>query len=140
MPFFVPNFKTNFMKYLVVILLTVFLTNNSFSQEGSESGAFLSIKSDTLNFGTLNKTEDATRKIEITNTGNKPLIINDCKGSCGCTVPQCPEQTILPGESDFISISYDNKSNSGPFKKTVTIKSNAINRVVYIKVQGEVIE
>lgn len=128
------------MKYIYSIFLATLLSINLSAQEEKIDGAFLSLEIDTLNFGELNKEEDASREIKVTNSGNKPLIITDCNGSCGCTVPECPTVAILPGKSDYISISYDNKSNSGPFKKTVTIKSNAVNRVVYLKVQGNVIE
>lgn len=129
------------MKWLFPLFLTCFLTSTVLSQNPkTKEGAFLSLKIDTLNFGELTKEDNATKEISVTNTGDQPLIITDCKGSCGCTVPICPTKMIPPGKSEFISISYDNKNNSGPFKKTVTIKSNAINKVVYLKVFGNVVE
>ena len=77
------------------------------------------------------------RKLKLTNTGNADLIITSCKGSCGCTVPKCPDYKLLPGKSGEIKIVYDTK-RIGAFSKTVTIKSNATNNTVYIKVTGEV--
>ncbi|MDO7740886.1 MAG: DUF1573 domain-containing protein, partial [Flavobacteriales bacterium] len=36
-------------------------------------------------FGTLEEGESATHIFEFTNTGTEPLILDKCKGSCGCT-------------------------------------------------------
>ena len=37
-----------------------------------------------------------THIFTFTNTGDNPLILDKCKGSCGCTVPQCPKEPIAP--------------------------------------------
>ena len=47
-------------------------------------------------------------------------IISKCKGSCGCTVPECPKEPILPGESGLIKVNYDEK-RVGSFNKSITI-------------------
>ncbi|MCB0764967.1 MAG: DUF1573 domain-containing protein, partial [Flavobacteriales bacterium] len=62
----------------------------------------------------------------VTNTGDQPLIITNCQGSCGCTVPKCDTAPILPGASSAISVHYDT-NRTGPFAKSVTINSNATN-------------
>lgn len=123
----------------LTVLFTVAFSLMNFTFQEQQNGAFISINSAELNFGTLKHNVPAERKVIIKNTGNQALIINDCKGSCGCTTPQCPKTPIAPNESDTLTIKYDSKS-LGNFSKTVTIKSNAINHVLYIKIKGTVTE
>ena len=84
--------------------------------------------------------DDPSSKCEFkfTNTGKEPLIISKCKGSCGCTVPECPKEPILPGESAVIKVNYDEK-RVGSFNKSITITSNAKNTTKILKVKGKII-
>jgi hypothetical protein len=101
------------------------------------TGAYIQLDSNSLNYGVIKKDSNGKRIITFKNTGDKPLIITDCNGSCGCTVPTCPTKSILPGNQGIITINYDTK-RLGSFNKTVKIKSNAINHIAYIKVSGTV--
>jgi len=71
----------------------------------------------------------------ITNTGKKPLIITNAKGSCGCTVPTWPREPIAPGKSGIIKVSFNPKGKAGKQNKTVTIMANTdpVNTVLNIK-------
>ena len=125
------------MRFTITFLLLITFATSSFAQKAEVNGAYLSIENDTLNYGIIKMNGNGTRKLKVKNTGNTDLIITSCTGSCGCTVPKCPDYTLLPGKSGEIKIVYDTK-RIGTFSKTVTIKSNAINNTVYIKVTGEV--
>lgn len=94
---------------------------------------------DVVDFGTIEKNSDPIRIIKFKNTGKTPLIITNCKGSCGCTVPKCPKDAIQPGETGELQVRYDT-GRVGPINKTVTVKSNASNGTVYIKVKGKVLD
>ena len=50
-------------------------------------------------FGTITEGSTVKTVVTFTNTGKKPLIISNCSGSCGCTVPVCPKEPIPPGLS-----------------------------------------
>ena len=76
-----------------------------------------------VEFGTIAKGSEPFRTISVMNMGAKPLLISNCSGSCGCTVPTCPTQPILPGESAEIKVRYDTE-RLGAINKTVTIFSN----------------
>ena len=125
------------MKSFILSLFLVVTTFSLSAQLESTDGAFLTIEKDTLDYGTIQKSSNGERFISVKNTGKKPLIITNCDGSCGCTVPTCPQTAIAPGESSQIKIKYDT-SRVGTFNKTVTIKSNAVNHKVYLKVIGTV--
>ena len=126
------------MRFIGTILWILVFSISSIGQENSINGAYLSIENDTLNYGEIRVNSNGERSLKVINTGSEPLIITFCKGSCGCTVPKCPNTKILAGDTSEIKIVYDTKK-IGEFSKTITIKSNAINNTVYIKVIGKVI-
>ena len=98
----------------------------------------IEFESETIDYGSIDQGSDGVRYFKFTNSGKTPLIITNCQGSCGCTVPECPtKEAIMPGESGEIRVKYDTK-RVGPFNKTVTVKSNASNKVVYLKIKGKV--
>lgn len=87
-------------------------------------GAGMVYVTETIDYGTIAQNADGNRKFEFTNNGNKPLIITNAAGSCGCTVPTFPKEPILPGAKGVIGVKYAT-DRVGAFTKTVTITSNA---------------
>ncbi|MEO6894972.1 MAG: DUF1573 domain-containing protein [Ginsengibacter sp.] len=59
------------------------------------------------------------------NTGKKPLVISSAQASCGCTVPEKPEEPIQPGETGILKVVFNTASRPGPAHKTITVVSNA---------------
>ena len=88
-------------------------------------GAGMVFDSETIDYGTVAADSDGNRKFEFTNNGNKPLIITNTQGSCGCTVPTTPKDPIAPGARGFIGVHYATDRAGQPFTKTVTVTSNA---------------
>lgn len=68
------------------------------------------------------------QKLEVTfrfrNSGNKPLIIQSANPSCGCTVPEKPEEPVMPGQEGVIKAVFDSKDRSGTNHKTITVIAN----------------
>ncbi|WP_027420811.1 DUF1573 domain-containing protein [Crocinitomix catalasitica] len=98
-------------------------------------GPKISLDKDVHDYGTIEQGAEGTCVFKVTNTGNAPLIISTCKGSCGCTVPKCTKEPVAPGASTEISVHYDTK-RVGAINKTVTITSNAVDsprKVIRIK-------
>lgn len=71
------------------------------------------------------------------NTGDMPLIISMCKGSCGCLVPSCSREPLAPGDSAVVKVKYDSK-RVGPINKSVTVTSNAVTKRIVLRVTGSV--
>lgn len=90
------------------------------------SGAQITFDKDVHDFGEMKQGGDASYEFKFKNTGTGPLVISNARGSCGCTVPQWPQEPIKPGESNSIKVTYDSK-RVGPINKSVTITSNADN-------------
>ena len=101
------------------------------------NAAVIEFTSDVIDYGTINKGDEPLRVIKFKNTGKSPLVITNCQGSCGCTVPECPKEPIMPGQTGELKVRYDTK-RVGAFNKTVTIKSNASNDTFYLKIKGTV--
>ena len=77
----------------------------------------------------------------FTNTGDKPLVINQAVASCGCTVPTYTKTPVQPGESGTINVTYNGTGKfPGHFRKTITIRSNAKTEMVRLTIEGDMQE
>lgn len=88
-------------------------------------------------YGTIKQGANGECEFTYTNTGTEPLIISNCQGSCGCTVPSCPKEPILPGKKGVIKVHYDTK-RVGMISKSVTVTSNAKSGTVTLQIKGNV--
>ena len=75
-------------------------------------------------FGVMDEGDVVTYYFEFTNTGAEPLILDKCKGSCGCTVPECPKEPIAPGETGKIEVKFNSKGKKNKQTKKVTVTAN----------------
>ncbi len=88
-------------------------------------------------YGNIKQGDNGECEFKFINNGKEPLVISNCMGSCGCTVPQCPKEPILPGKSGVIKVKYDTQ-RVGPIYKTVTINSNAKSGTQTISIKGSI--
>lgn len=98
---------------------------NPFANAPKVEGAGIFFQNETIDYGTIPANSDGKREFVFINNGNKPLIISNAAGSCGCTVPTFPKEPIMPGETGIIGVKYDTTRAGQPFTKNVTITSNA---------------
>lgn len=122
------------MKKIITIL---FVGLFAIAIHAQEKTAKIKFKSETIDYGTIEKGADGVRVFEFTNTGNAPLVITRVYSSCGCTIPKKPDAPILPGENGVIEVKYDTK-RVGPIRKTITVYSNADEPTKAIKIKGKI--
>lgn len=117
----------------------LFLANAQGEAAPDPNAAEIKWESTTIDYGNVTKGDEsnATRYFKFKNVGKSPLIISNCAGSCGCTVPSCPTEPILPGQSGEIKVHYD-INRVGPFTKNVTVNSNAKTPSEVLKIVGTV--
>lgn len=84
----------------------------------------MSFKDEVFDFGTIKEGEKASKVFTFKNTGDKPLIIENAQGSCGCTVPKFPKEPIAPGATGEINVEFNSEGKKGQQEKYVTIKAN----------------
>ena len=92
-------------------------------------------------FGTIKVDTDNNATFVVTNTGDKPLIIEDVSVSCGCTTAEKPEKPIAPGKSDKISVVFHPKPGQlKEQKKSIAITANTDPKVVALDIKAFVKE
>lgn len=94
------------------------------------------------NFGTFSEAEpQQTCIFTYTNTGDKPLIINQAVASCGCTVPEYTKDAVNPGETGQLKVTYNGKGKfPGHFKKSITVRTNGKTEMLRLYVEGDMTE
>src|SRR5437868_10703526 len=58
-------------------------------------------------FGKVTDGEKVEYSYRFKNTGKNPLIVSNATASCGCTVPERPDEPIKPGETGFIKVVFN---------------------------------
>ncbi len=144
------------MKKLIFTLSMVAgLSALTFAQDGHSAGdghnhgatptesaaptSLADIKLDKLthDYGNIKQGENGECEFKFINNGKEPLVITNCQGSCGCTVPVCPKEPILPGKSGVIKVKYDTQRVGGIYK-TVTVNSNAKSGTQTLTIKGSI--
>ena len=88
-------------------------------------------------FGNVKAEVENTTTFKVTNTGDKPLIIENVEASCGCTTPKKPEKPILPGQSDEITVTFkSNPGQTGDQKKSVTVTANTAEKLHTLEIKA----
>lgn len=88
-------------------------------------------------FGEMKKGEKGETEFVITNTGDADLVIIDARATCGCTVPEKPQQPIKPGQSDKIKVAF-NASSAGMQNKQVTLTTNTEEGKKVLRIKANV--
>ena len=126
--------KPKMMKKTVLVLFLGFVSLGIYAQEAT---AKIEFKSETIDYGEIDKGSDGVRVFEFTNTGTAPLVISNVRSSCGCTIPKKPEEPIMPGKTGKIEVKYDT-NRVGPIRKAITVTSNADTPTKVLKIKGTV--
>ena len=90
----------------------------------SSYGQVISFSEDKFSFGDIDNIQQVTRDIEFTNTGDKKLIIERVKASCGCTASKVAKKELEPNETSFVTVSFNPRGRRGKQTKKVTLFSN----------------
>ncbi len=108
-------------------------TNETATQPANPANAI----SDSANYTTiewLDSTRQELGKIKegqtpeiswkFKNTGNKPLVVINAQGTCGCTIAEKPEQPVAPGEEGVIKAKFSSEGRLGVNEKQVIVTTN----------------
>ena len=140
------KYKTRNMKNIITLLLLSFTsafliaqTDMSETAPAKEGGPIMTFEKMDVDYGTIQQHGEPLRVLNFSNTGDEPLVIKNCKGSCGCTVPVWPKEPIMPGESATIEIRYAT-NRLGKINKTVKVTTNEGDVPHVIRVLGTVLK
>tara|TARA_B100001027_G_scaffold157353_1_gene110825 strand:- start:265 stop:729 length:465 start_codon:yes stop_codon:yes gene_type:complete len=95
---------------------------------------------DTYDFGEVKDGELVEVDFNFTNTGKSDLIIFDASASCGCTVPEYPQNiNIEPGQKNKLKVRFDTSNKPGKQMKSVTLTTNTNSGKKIIRLTGFVL-
>jgi hypothetical protein len=78
----------------------------------------------TRDFGKITEGQKLEISFKFKNTGDKPLIIESARASCGCTVAEPPKEPIAPGGEGEIRGSFDSNGKNGTQHKSIYVMAN----------------
>jgi hypothetical protein len=84
----------------------------------------LKLNTSELDFGRARKGVTTIREVPFTNVGKKELVIKSLQGNCTCISAVAGKETIKPGETSTIKISFTPQDRSGTQQKAVTVYTN----------------
>lgn len=132
------------MKQLVLFLSMIFvfggiaLKSQESTETTTENGPKIKFDKKVHNYGKIEKESDGICYFTITNEGNEPLILNNVRAGCKCTVPSWPKEPIAPGESAKIKVKYNTRI-IGKINKSITVTYNGGQSREVLRITGEVI-
>lgn len=77
-----------------------------------------------FDFGEANQGDVVIHKFKFTNTGKVPLTILKARSSCGCTIPEYPEDPIPPGGAGEITAKFNTTGKHDLQKKLIYVTAN----------------
>jgi len=127
------------MKKIALLAFLSFLLSASLFAQNNKKGAVVKFEDLVHDYGSIFQGADGICEFKFTNTGDEPLVLSSVRSSCGCTVPSYPKDPILPGQSNFIKVSYDTK-RLGPISKQITVVSNATEPTIQLSIKGNILQ
>lgn len=124
------------MKKVCIVAFAFLLFINITAQQRTPHISFRKVDHE---FG---KIKEAAGPVSVTfsfiNTGSSPIIIQDVASTCGCTTPEYTKKPVMPGDSGFVKAIFDPNGRPGLFTKDITVKSNADNSPIVLRIKGTV--
>ena len=150
------NNRTSFLKSIVFGLITFLIFSceqdpskkiNAENVKAVEEridkaydSAEIEFEFDSYDFGEVKDGEIVEVDFNFTNSGKSDLIIFDASASCGCTVPEYPQNVnIKPGQSDKLKVRFDTANKPGKQIKSVTLTTNTNSGKKIIRISGFVL-
>lgn len=99
----------------------------------------IKVNADKYDFGKIKQGVPVTTFFTITNTTDKPVVIENAWAGCGCTTPEYSKEPIPAGGASKLKVGY-NAAAMGHFEKQVNIKLAGVNEPKVVTITGEVVD
>ena len=134
------------MKKISIIIVMFFFALSAFSQTKTDqekpkeiTGAEIQFEKNFFDFGKVKVGEVKEVSLSFTNTGKKPLILDEVHSSCDCTTVEWSKAPVMPGQKGTIKATYTAK-DPGMISKRITVFSNAESYKNVLELKGHVEE
>lgn len=87
-------------------------------------------------FGTVDEGTIVEHQFHFTNTGKVPLIISNCRSSCGCTIPEWPHDPVPPGSTGVITAKFNTEGKIREQKKIIYVTANTYPNETRVQLHG----
>tara|TARA_A100001011_G_C13955151_1_gene692923 strand:- start:47 stop:451 length:405 start_codon:yes stop_codon:yes gene_type:complete len=126
------------MKFCCSILFVLILSC-AFAQEPAVfeepiKGPKIVFSEEKYEFGDIIQGDVIEHIFEFKNSGNSPLILQDVKTTCGCTVPEWPRAPLPPGATAELKVKFNSAGKIGIQNKVITVISNATNQTTRVMI------
>ncbi|MFT4094072.1 MAG: DUF1573 domain-containing protein [Niabella sp.] len=108
------------------------------SQSSPSAETAIKMVKEKYDIGKIPQGEPYTFYMEFTNQTKKPLVVKSVMAGCGCTVPEKPNEPVMPGKTGKIKVSYSAPS-VGPVNKDVEIYLAGYGEPKTVYFTGEVL-
>lgn len=112
-----------------ILLLVLFATGSVVKWEGET----------TYEMGDLIRYEPSAHAFVFKNISGEPLVIDNVRASCGCTVPEWGDAPVPPDSTGTINVTYDAR-DLGYFKKKIKVYFSNQRKAEVLFIEGWVEE
>lgn len=131
------------MRNILTLVVLIFVSNICFSQDAevkkNKKSSVITFEKVLHDFGDIEYEGNGTCEFYYKNTGKEPLVLENVRASCGCTIPEWSKEPLKKGKKAVIKVKYDTK-RVGQFQKTITVVSNASNSTEQLTIKGNVLQ
>lgn len=121
-------------------IVTIIFLFSVLSLSAQKYSPYIKFEKNIINLGDIHEEKGMVKAMfKLTNTGSKPLIINEVKSPTKRIKACWMKKPVLPNKSAVITLSYSPKRMKGVFSRSLTVVSNAKNKITIIKLRGKVI-
>jgi hypothetical protein len=107
---------------VAAIFMISFLGLAVFADEMQKPKAVFLSKSH--NFGPITEGKKVSTVFYFKNTGTADLLVKKIRTSCGCTAVLLSSDTIKPGDTGELKVSFDSSGFKGKIEKSIYFHSN----------------
>lgn len=130
--------RTLFIAFISVLIFVSCKNDEAKNDQGSErladkkvpdpidSSKFTTVQwLDSLqDFGKVKNGEKVNVSFRFKNTGQFPLIVESATPGCGCTIPEMPKESIMPGKEGVIKAVFNSLNQAPTVHKTIVVGMN----------------
>src|ERR1700740_2045262 len=124
------------LKYITIVLAGLLMTSGIQAQDAKEIG-HLEFSDTVYNFGSVSEGAGMlSHAFHFVNLGPECFIIDKVDPSCGCIIPDYPQDTINPGQEGDVILYFDPLNHPGLFDKKVSVVGNSSPQPVTLSIKG----
>lgn len=123
----------------ILLIAAAFIGSIAVNAQEKKVDEVIKVTTEKYDFGKIKQGVPVSTYFEVKNISDKPVVIENAWGSCGCTTPEVPKEPIAPNSTVKLKVNY-NAAAMGQFTKDVSIKLAGVTEVKKVSITGETME